>query len=210
MLNSTPKTSAKPPVHALLLAGGRSKRMGRDKADLLYEGRTQLERTLELLAQLNIPASLSIRDGQSLPKSAVNAGVSPIYDHPDLQNIGPLGGMISALSELSGYALLVLACDLPFLDVATLKMLLAHREPTCLATAYRSSHDRLPEPLCAIWEPHCISYVSQSLQDGIRCPRKILIQGNTHLLSLPSPEALDNINTPDEYEEAVSRLQISK
>ena len=41
--------------------------MGRDKADLLYEGRTQLERTLELLAQLNIPASLSIRDGQSLP-----------------------------------------------------------------------------------------------------------------------------------------------
>ena len=91
MLNSTPKTSAKPPVHALLLAGGRSKRMGRDKADLLYEGRTQLERTLELLAQLNIPASLSIRDGQSLPKSAVNAGVSPITTIPTYKISAPLG-----------------------------------------------------------------------------------------------------------------------
>ena len=66
MLNSTPKTSAKPPVHALLLAGGRSKRMGRDKADLLYEGGLNLNEP-RVLAQ-RIPASLSIRDGQSLPK----------------------------------------------------------------------------------------------------------------------------------------------
>ena len=47
----------------------------------------------------------------------------------------------------------MLACDLPFLADETLRHLIEHRDPSRLATAYRSSHDGLPEPLCAIWEP---------------------------------------------------------
>ena len=48
---------------------------------------------------------------------------------------------------------LVLACDLPFLDAETLRHLLRSRVVARAATAYRSSYDGLPEPLCAIWEP---------------------------------------------------------
>ena len=48
----------------------------------------------------------------------------------------------------------MLACDLPLLDAATLEHLLRARDPRRAATAYRSSHDGLPEPLCAIYEPH--------------------------------------------------------
>ena len=50
-------------------------------------------------------------------------------------------------------AWLVLACDLPFLDRATLQHLIAQRASARLATAYRSSSDGQPEPLCAIFEP---------------------------------------------------------
>ena len=92
MLNSTPKTSAKPPVHALLLAGGRSNEWVEIR--LTFVRGDQLERTLELLAQLNIPASLSIRDGRSTQKCN-NAGVSPIMTIPSYKISAPWGHDIS-------------------------------------------------------------------------------------------------------------------
>ena len=194
------------PIHALLLAGGKSRRMGQDKATLLYQGRTQLARTLDLLRQLDIPSSLSIRQGQDLPDEAKSADATAIQDQPGLEDIGPFGGILSAFAKLPRHALLVLACDLPFLDNETLETLLAQREPTRLATAYRSHHDGLPEPLCAIWEPHGLPHLREQLEARLRCPRKILIQGDTHLLTLPIPHALDNINTPEDYAEALARL----
>ena len=66
------------------------------------------------------------------------------------------------------------------------------------ATAYRSSHDGLPEPLCAIYEPRSARPSPRSRQ-GKHCPRKFLLQAGTHLLEEPNPRALDNINTPKEY-----------
>jgi molybdenum cofactor guanylyltransferase len=56
----------------------------------------------------------------------------------------------------------VLACDLPFLTDAALAQLLEERDPTALATAYRSAHDGLPEPLCAIWEPAAAAALAQA------------------------------------------------
>ena len=66
---------------------------------------------------------------------------------------GPIVGIRSALAANPNVAWLVLACDLPFLSDAALSQLLRERDPAAVATAYRSTHDGLPEPLCAIWEP---------------------------------------------------------
>ena len=118
-----------------------------------------------------------------------------------------MAGMLSAFGEHPGRAFLVIACDLPFLDRGTLDYLLENRDPSKIATAYRSAHGGLPEPLCAIWEPSSSPILKESLADGKRCPRKILIQKETHLLGLPNPDALDNINTPEEYEDALARLK---
>ena len=193
-------------LHALLLAGGHSRRMGQNKAKLLYQGKTQLARTIELLQQFDIPQGLSLRQDQSVPEEARGAGIEVIRDCDDLQNVGPLGGILSAFAEKTTDPLLVLACDLPFLDTQTIAHLLANRSPNQLATAYQSNHDGLPEPLCAIWEPHGLDFFKQKFGEDIRCPRKILIQGDTNLLNLPSPDALDNINTPEEYQEALARI----
>jgi molybdopterin-guanine dinucleotide biosynthesis protein A len=63
----------------------------------------------------------------------------------------------------------VLACDLPFLDAATLDALIAGRDLERDATAFRSSHDGLPEPLCAIYEPRARAAIAAHLAGGRNC-----------------------------------------
>ncbi|MBT6957918.1 MAG: NTP transferase domain-containing protein [Opitutae bacterium] len=195
------------PLHALLLAGGHSRRMGKEKSKLLYQGQTQFSRIVVILRELGIPSHLSIRAGQTLPAEAMAAEINPIHDRDSFKDIGPLGGILSALASHPGHAFLVIACDLPFLEIKTLEQLIQDRKPEKLATAFRSHHDRLPEPLCAIWEPHGAKLLQRKLDAGIRCPRKILIQSEIQLLELTNKEALDNINTPEEYRDALARMK---
>ena len=103
---------------------------------------------------------------------------------------------------------LVVACDLPLLDSISLDNLLARRDPTKIATAYRSSSDGKPEPLCTIYEPQARPVLEEFFDIDIRCPRKILMQTEPLLLNPVNPQALDNVNTPEEYEEAVRILSL--
>jgi molybdopterin-guanine dinucleotide biosynthesis protein A len=98
----------------------------------------------------------------------------------------------------------VLECDLPFLDAGTLKHLVWARQEDRVATAYRSSHDGLPEPLCAIYEPASRDGIRAYVETGKNCPRKFLIRSEAHLIEEPNPRALDNVNTPEEYGSAMT------
>jgi molybdopterin-guanine dinucleotide biosynthesis protein A len=186
----------------LLLAGGHSRRMQRDKAALAYEGRSALERSLALLQPLVGKAFVSIRaDQASDPNRAAHACL------PDLiPGIGPVGGIHAALHSDPQAAWLVLAVDLPFLDVATLQQLIAARAPQRLATAFLSSSDGKPEPLCAIFEPAARAPIDAWIASGQRCPRTFLARHDAALLQLANPRALDNINTGEEYAAAQARL----
>ena len=82
----------------------------------------------------------------------------------------------------------------------------ARARPGFDATAFRSSHDGLPEPLCAIYEPQSRVAIAAQIAAGRNCPRKFLINAHTQLLDQPNPRALDNVNTVDEYERAMSEL----
>jgi molybdopterin-guanine dinucleotide biosynthesis protein A len=117
-----------------------------------------------------------------------------------------MAGISAALDMHPNTAWLVLACDLPFLSLGTLEHLIAHRDTSRIATAYRSSHDQLPEPLCAIWEPSSREAVNTWIANGKQCPRKLLINSNTALLDQLDARALDNINTPQERSAAQSLL----
>ena len=190
------------PLYGLLLAGGRSRRMQRDKANLEYAGQSQLARALALLEPLVTRAFVSVRADQSAdPQRAAYACIADAL--PDL---GPIGGIHAALHAHPAAAWLVLACDLPFLDTATLQQLIAARQPLRLATAFRSSHDGKPEPLCAIFEPASCAAVDARIAAGLQCPRDFLASADVALLTLRTPQALDNINTADEYREARERL----
>ncbi len=191
-----------PPIYALVLAGGRSTRMHRDKASLAYHGRTQLEWAVSFLEPHVTRVFVSVRPDQV--KDPIRARFDQIVDTQE--NLGPIAGIMAAQAKHPNVAWLVLACDLPFLDDSTLQTLIAARQPERLATAFRSSHDVLPEPLCAIYEPASREPILAHVANGKNCPRKFLINSDVHLLDEPNPHALDNVNTPDEYGSAVAAL----
>jgi molybdopterin-guanine dinucleotide biosynthesis protein A len=194
-----------PPLYGLVLAGGRSTRMQRDKAALQYAGRSQLERAIELTTPLVERLFVSVRGDQA--GDPLRARFPQIVDSGELE--GPIAGIVAAQSSYPDAAWLVLACDLPLLDPATLRHLLRSRRPERQATAYRSSHDGLPEPLCAIYEPSSREAIRACIASGRDCPRKFLINASIALLDQPEPGALDNVNTPKEYDSALNRVHPS-
>ena len=193
-----------PALHGLVLAGGRSTRMKRDKALLEYGGRAQVVKAFEVLREVCDRVFVSCRrdqlDGrfEHLPR---------IHDRPPFEDLGPIGGILSAMASHVGAAWLVAACDLPFLDGDTLKDLADGRDPTRLATAYRSAHDGLPEPVCAIYEPAARARLVEFVEQGLRCPRKFLIRSSVKLMDLRRASALENVNRPEEYEAARRNLE---
>jgi len=192
-----------PPLYGLVLAGGRSTRMGRDKAALTYGGRAQLERAFELLAPHVERAFVSVRADQA--EDPTRARYERIIDRQE--HLGPIAGIVAAQAEHPEAAWLVLAVDLPLLDSATLQHLTWARRPERQATAYRSSHDGLPEPLCAIYEPASRVPLAAYVAAGRTCPRKFLLQSDAALLDEPNPRALDNVNTPKELGAALYTLE---
>lgn len=190
-------------LFGLILAGGASTRMKRDKAVLTYHGQSQLEWAYSLLSEVCAATFVSVRPDQR--DEPTRARFPQIVDRQP--GIGPIAGIAAALQEHPKVAWLVVACDLPFLTHQTLQHLIAQRDPLSVATAYRSSHDGLPEPLCAIWEPAARDGVLVHIESGRQCPRKFLINANTRLLDQPEPRALDNVNTTEEFSAASAALQ---
>lgn len=190
------------PLAGLLLTGGRSTRMQRDKATLAYHGMSQLDWAARLLAQQVPQVFVSVRADQR--DDPARQGWPHIVDQHE--GVGPIAGIVAAQATHPDHAWLVLACDLPFLDDDCLVQLIAQRDPQQFATAYRSSHDGLPEPLCAIYEPRSRDALLQAIAAGRQCPRKFLIQSPTRLLELRDRRALDNINSGAEYVSAMDSL----
>jgi molybdopterin-guanine dinucleotide biosynthesis protein A len=177
--------------------------MRQDKASLLYQGKNQLDRLHDLVARHVDKVFVSLRASQIADPA--RAGWPQIVDSVDGE--GPIVGIRSALAAHSDAAWLVIACDLPFLSDVALAQLLTERDPTRLATAFVSTHDGLPEPLCAIWEPAAAAALATYQHTGRQCPRKFLLTHSVRLLEPRDRSALDNVNTPEEYREANLRLE---
>ena len=193
---------APPPLYGLVLAGGRSTRMRRDKATLAYQGRNQLDRAMDLLDSCVERAFVSVRPDQRAERA--RAQYPQVVDAQE--GLGPIAGIAAAQALAPAAAWLVVGCDLPYVGSDTVAHLIAHRDPARSATAYRSSHDGLPEPLCAIYEPRSAAAIVERINAGKSCPRKFLIQSDALILEQPDPRALDNINTPEEYTAASGTL----
>ncbi len=187
------------PLHGLVLAGGASRRMGRDKAALAYhDGKTQLEWTAELLARHCEQVFVSIRPDQA--RDPLRSGRPAIVDRH--AGLGPIAGIAAAQAQWPGHAWLVLACDLPFVTDAAVADLVRHRDGRPVV-AFRSAHDGLPEPLCAIFEPLTRAGIEAAIATGTNCPRKFVIGTGVPLLEQPHPTTLDNVNTLEEHAGAV-------
>jgi molybdopterin-guanine dinucleotide biosynthesis protein A len=193
-------------LHGLLLAGGKSSRMGCDKASLVLfgGGPTQAQRAVGLLRKFCARTCVSLRPGQAVPEGLEH--IPALLDSPLAQ--GPLSGILAAFEEDPDAAWLVLACDLPFVNGELLALLVARHfvEPATPFLAFASSGDGLPEPLCAIYGPAAWPFLKRHAARGHFSPRHIMAEENAALLQLPegAAGALMNLNTPQDLEEAIA------
>ena len=183
--------TAQRPVLGLVLTGGRSVRMGQDKAPLVWNGEEESRRVFRLLQGVCSEVFISCRAEQA--EAPGRAGLPQIHD--TLLGKGPLSGILSALNARPEATWLVVACDLPRLDADVLARLLNGRNPHRFATAF-AGHEGFPEPLCALYEPKARARLYQFLAAGFDCPRKMLINSPISLLEALPGNRLANINTP--------------
>ena len=115
-----------------------------------------------------------------------------------MPGMGPFGAIISAMMSDPESAWLVLACDLPNLDLTTLQALIEKRNPTKVATAVRGHGNPFPEPLISIYEPRAYPRMLQFLSLGYACSRKVLINSDVELWDIDDNELILNVNTVEE------------
>ncbi|ALJ01141.1 molybdenum cofactor biosynthesis protein MoaC [Rufibacter tibetensis] len=194
--------NAKPVLNGLVLAGGQSLRMGQDKGAIAWHGKEQRYYAADLLQSYCKEVFISCRAEQQ-PSLEENYQSLP----DTFTGLGPYGAILSAFREKPDAAWLVVACDLPLLDATTLQYLVENRATSALATTFESPHDGFPEPLITIWEPKSYPVLLSFLAQGYTCPRKVLRNSDIHLLKPLNPDALLNVNTPEELAEVKQKMK---
>lgn len=190
-------------LNGLVLAGGKSARMGLDKGRINWHGKEQRYHLADFLAQFCDDVFISCRDEEQ--QTSVAPGYNTLRD--SFIGLGPMGGILSALREQPDVAWLVVACDLPLVDAKVVQMLIDNRNAETIATAFKSDDTGFPEPVITIYESRSYDLLLQSLSAGITCPRKVLINSDTHLLPNPGNDVLANANTPEEAERIRAIIQ---
>lgn len=193
--------SSLPPLNGLVLAGGKSQRMGQDKGALEYYNKPHREYLADLLNKSVHQVFISCRKNQD---ELIESRYKKIYD--TFEGLGPYGAILSAFREEPNKAWLSLACDLPHLDKATIKYLIENRNPGKLATCFHNPETKFPEPLITIWEPRAYPVLLEFLSQGYSCPRKVLINTDIEKLTMPNQLAMENANDPESYEKAKSLI----
>ena len=179
-------TKSIPVVNGLILAGGKSVRMTKDKGLLEYHGKPQREYLAELISEFCNETFISCRHDQ---REAIGEQYPSLTD--TFVELGPLGAILSA-----------------FLTKEAIQNLINSRDPSKTATAYQQPNTEFPEPLIAIWEPKSYQQALSFLSLGYTCPRKVLINSDVKMIKATDDQWLRNINYPEEYEQALKQLKI--
>ncbi len=189
------------PLNGLVLAGGKSQRMGKDKTKLSYHGIPQTEYVQNLLDGFCAKTFVSCREDQAQQFQTEQL----IKD--TFTGLGPFGAIVSAFRENPNTAWLVMAVDLPLVDEAFLQELVSKRNPSKNATAFLNPETGFPDPLITIWEPRSYSTLLQFLAQGYSCPRKMLINSEIELIETAQAVKLKNVNNPEEMEAVQALLK---
>ncbi len=178
------------PLAGLVLSGGFSTRMGRDKGMLPWNGGLLVHHQASALQMLVPQVYISCR-----PEQAVDyAGPYPL-NTDTFPPVGPMSGLLSAMTAQPGSAWLVLCVDMPYIRAEDLRHAMDHRDPKKLATVFRQS-DGIVQPLVGIWEPQAFQILLEAFEQQRYSLRRFVEQGDA--LILESLEGMDwtNMNSP--------------
>ena len=175
----------------VILAGGRSSRMGSDKALLEYDGKIAVEYLSEQLKSLFTDIIISINQNQNF----VVAGCRMVVD--ERVDFGPLAGMSAGLRAAKHETVFVVAVDSPKIDVSLFKQLLAANTCDCIAVM-PENNGRL-EPLYALYSKRSLVVINELMQNNIRRAKALADSGLVKRVVLQNGRSIENINTPADY-----------
>jgi molybdenum cofactor guanylyltransferase len=166
-----------PNAEAFLLVGGKSSRMGRDKALLEINGTPLIQRATSLLAPL--VAKITLVTSADPSSNAENTNPYSNFGCPTVidrwPNAGPLGGIATALAAAQNPWCLFLACDMPFITPEWITYLLGRVAELERNTGASPQTDviipqtkRGLEPLCALYRASCAPILAAALENGVR------------------------------------------
>jgi molybdenum cofactor guanylyltransferase len=176
-------------LYGLVLAGGRSTRMGTDKGLLVYHGKVQREHLFDLLSRFCEGVFTSCHAGQQLPEH-----LNPLVDTYDLKS--PMNGILSAFQKFPDKAWLIVAVDMPYVDDRVLETLIRQRDRSKVATCFYNEVEKLPDPLLTIWEPVSYPMLLKTVKQGKISPRDFLATHGACMITPPDDKTLLNINSP--------------
>ena len=193
-------------VTGVLLAGGKSRRMGEDKRYLVMGGETLLERGLGVLRSVFQEVLVVI--AQDSPPVGVDARV--VKDL--VPECGSLGGLYTGLMQATTPYIFVVACDMPFLDQAVIAQFTSRRATADIVMAKLAA--RL-HPMHALYGKRCLPVLEQMIQARQLKIQEVVSHASlrvqyvteTDLSSIdPSGRSFQNVNTPADFEAARSML----
>lgn len=205
--------SSQASVSAFILAGGKSSRMGEDKAFLQLGERSLLERALQLAR--SVAGDVKIVGGVAVENEAKFSKYAPVVEdiYPDR---GPLGGIHAALAGSQAELNLFLAVDLPFIDPGFLRYLLrVAEESEAIATVPRTG--RWWQPLCAVYRRGFGLVAEESLLEDKNKVDALFASVKTRIIEEEelaaqgfSAEMFQNLNTPEEWKHAMVEIAKTK
>jgi molybdopterin-guanine dinucleotide biosynthesis protein A len=200
------------PVTAVVLAGGRGRRMKADKAGLDVGGRTLLEHVLAQVEPLFDEVLVCLSPGQSPPfgrKRAGKSGGPPSAKgaaaefrfrviEDDVAGLGPLAGILAGLKAARNDAGMIIACDIPDIDADLLEAVAgASGDPEI---AVPSGPSGLYEPLFALYRKSLIPRIEALLASGERSILPLFDRCRVAVVPFDDPDRIRNLNTRADYE----------
>ncbi len=190
-------------VSGIVLVGGRSQRMGRDKATLEVGGRTLVQRAVDaLVAAGAIEVVLVGAPHGVLPE--VTSTVAVLEARDSTAHDGPLQGIVAGLEQVRGAVAVVVGCDMPFLRPALLALLA--RRAAEAGRPVLPLHGRQPEGLCSAWPRSSLDALRARLEAGERAVAStaerlgaVLLEPAEYAAADPEGVSFTNVNTPEEF-----------
>lgn len=177
-INEGPWMPELPKIMGLVMAGGQSSRMGKDKKEIHYHGKSQWKHAYALLTELDLETVISASDLKE-------EGVRVISDSSEFEGNGPISGLLSVSVEIQETALLVLGVDYPEMDRQTLYDLLLTFQIRNCSVCYRNPQSNRVEPLIALYHPRDLYQIKEDFIKGNTSLSRFWEQEGNAVLVLP-------------------------
>lgn len=193
-------------ISAIILAGGQSKRMGKDKSSVVFMGETLLDHVVKALKNHPLVSQIIVSINKEPEKRLPFAD----YVFDDVPHLGPLGGILASLKISKNELNFIIACDMPFVNSKAINELVSYADEYDVVVP---QNKKGIEPLFGIYKKSCMNIIEVAMKRGDR--RVIDFYPDVKVLKIPvdmiksaCPEKdFYSINTPEELEKAKSLIK---